>query len=71
MRETPIDLDLSALFGSSPKTIMEDVSAAQQFEAISYNAKEIKHYIEEVLQLEAVASKDWLTNKWTAVLPDA
>ena len=61
--ETPIDLDLSALFGSSPKTIMEDVSAAQQFEAISYNAKEIKHYIEEVLQLEAVASKDWLTNK--------
>ena len=62
-KETPIDLDLSALFGSSPKTIMEDVSAAQQFEAISYNAKEIKHYIEEVLQLEAVASKDWLTNK--------
>ena len=61
--EMPIDLDLSALFGSSPKTIMEDVSAAQQFEAISYNTKEIKHYIEEVLQLEAVASKDWLTNK--------
>ena len=61
--ETPIDLDLSALFGSSPKTIMEDVSAAQQFEAISYNSKELKHYIEEVLQLEAVASKDWLTNK--------
>ena len=61
--ETPIDLDLSALFGSSPKTIMEDVSAAQQFEAIGYNHKEIKHYIEEVLQLEAVASKDWLTNK--------
>ena len=61
--ETPIDLDLSALFGSSPKTIMEDVSATQQFEAIGYNHKEIKHYIEEVLQLEAVASKDWLTNK--------
>ena len=61
--ETPIDLDLSALFGSSPKTIMEDVSAAQQFDDISYHPKEIKHYIEEVLQLEAVASKDWLTNK--------
>ena len=61
--ETPIDLDLSALFGSSPKTIMEDVSASQQFDAISYHSKEIKHYIEEVLQLEAVASKDWLTNK--------
>ena len=61
--EKPIDLELSALFGSSPKTIMEDQIVAQQFDSISYNQKEIKHYIEEVLQLEAVASKDWLTNK--------
>ena len=61
--EKPIDLELSALFGSSPKTIMEDQIVAQQFDSISYNQKEIKLYIEEVLQLEAVASKDWLTNK--------
>jgi phosphoribosylformylglycinamidine synthase len=61
--ETPIDLDLSALFGSSPKTIMEDTSIVQAFSPIVYKQKEIKHYIEQVLQLEAVASKDWLTNK--------
>ena len=61
--ETPIDLDLSALFGSSPKTIMEDTSIANAFRPVEYNSKEIKHYIEQVLQLEAVASKDWLTNK--------
>jgi len=61
--ETPIDLDLSALFGSSPKTIMEDTTIAQAFSPIVYKQKEIKHYIEQVLQLEAVASKDWLTNK--------
>ena len=61
--ETPIDLDLSALFGSSPKTIMEDTSIVRDYQAINYNPKEIKHYIEQVLQLEAVASKDWLTNK--------
>ena len=61
--ETPIDLDLSALFGSSPKTIMEDTSAGHTFSPVEYDNKEIKHYIEQVLQLEAVASKDWLTNK--------
>jgi phosphoribosylformylglycinamidine synthase len=61
--ETPIDLDLSALFGSSPKTIMEDTSIANVFRPVEYNSKEVKHYIEQVLQLEAVASKDWLTNK--------
>ena len=61
--ETPIDLDLSALFGSSPKTIMEDTTIAQAFSPVEYNIKEVKHYIEQVLQLEAVASKDWLTNK--------
>lgn len=61
--ETPIDLDLSALFGSSPKTIMEDTSITQHYRPIEYNQNEIKHYIEQLLQLEAVASKDWLTNK--------
>lgn len=61
--ETPIDLDLSALFGSSPKKIMEDTSIEYEFSPVKYDSKEIKHYVEQVLQLEAVASKDWLTNK--------
>ena len=61
--ETPIDLELSALFGSSPKTVMEDQTFEYKFDEIDYDLKHIKHYIENVLQLEAVASKDWLTNK--------
>ncbi len=58
-----IDLKLSALFGSSPKTIMEDTSLNHKYDELSYSQKEIKHYIKKVLQIEAVASKDWLTNK--------
>ena len=61
--ETPIDLDLSALFGSSPKTVMSDQTVEASYATISYDAQQIKEYISSVLQLEAVASKDWLTNK--------
>ena len=61
--ETPIDLNLSDLFGSSPKTIIEDTSINYQYEELSYSQKEIKNYLEKVLQIEAVACKDWLTNK--------
>ena len=59
----PIDLNLDALFGSAPKTIMNDQTLAQHFQPISYDASKIHHYLEHVLQLEAVACKDWLTNK--------
>ena len=61
--ETPIDLNLSDLFGSSPKTIIEDTSINYQYAELSYSQKEIKNYLEKVLQIEAVACKDWLTNK--------
>ena len=62
-KETPIDLDLSALFGSSPKTVMQDQSLTPGFEALSYQRSDLISYIQSVLQLEAVACKDWLTNK--------
>ena len=61
--ETPIDLKLSAFFGSSPKTVMEDTSISHLYGELSYTKKEIEKYIVKVLQIEAVASKDWLTNK--------
>ena len=61
--ETPIDLELSALFGSSPKTIMNDQSVVALYAPIEYNINLLEEYISAVLQLEAVASKDWLTNK--------
>ena len=62
-KETPVDLDLSALFGSSPKTTMEDNSLSSPFSPLEYDPNKLNTYLKNVLQLEAVASKDWLTNK--------
>ncbi|MDF0706116.1 phosphoribosylformylglycinamidine synthase [Flagellimonas okinawensis] len=61
--ETPMNLELSDMFGSSPKTIMEDKSAQQKYPALAYSLEHFHDYLEQVLQLEAVACKDWLTNK--------
>ncbi|SDQ65834.1 phosphoribosylformylglycinamidine synthase [Flagellimonas zhangzhouensis] len=61
--ETPMNLELSDMFGSSPKTIMDDKTAQQKYPALSYSLENFHDYLEQVLQLEAVASKDWLTNK--------
>lgn len=61
--EKPVDWSLAYMFGSSPKTILEDETAQINFEKGVYDSKLIVHYIKEVLQLEAVACKDWLTNK--------
>ena len=59
----PIDLHLDALFGSSPKTIMKDKHQKINFESIALDEKLLHSYLEKVLSLEAVACKDWLTNK--------
>lgn len=61
--EKPIDLELSDMFGSSPKTIMEDKSLNASYEAVAYDADKLADYLSQVLKLEAVACKDWLTNK--------
>src|SRR5690606_485395 len=51
------------MFGSSPKTIMEDKTVAVNYSAPEYSQEKIHEYLDRVLQLEAVACKDWLTNK--------
>lgn len=61
--ENPIDWNLSHMFGSSPKTILEDQTQAPNFAEVSYDIKKLQEYLNGVLQLEAVACKDWLTNK--------
>jgi phosphoribosylformylglycinamidine synthase len=61
--ETPMDFELVDLFGSTPKTIMNDTSIAPRFAPIHYQVSELSHYLKNVLQLEAVGCKDWLTNK--------
>ena len=60
---SPMDLALEDMFGSSPKTIMDDQTIIRDYKAVTYDQKDLKTYISQVLQLEAVACKDWLTNK--------
>ena len=61
--DKPMDLALEDMFGSSPKTIMNDVTVARNYGNIDYNPDKFYNYLDQVLQLEAVACKDWLTNK--------
>ncbi len=61
--ETPMDLALEDMFGSSPKTIMTDKTVQRNYKNPRYKTKNLHIYLEQVLQLEAVACKDWLTNK--------
>nr|AWJ66329.1 phosphoribosylformylglycinamidine synthase / Phosphoribosylformylglycinamidine synthase, glutamine amidotransferase subunit [uncultured bacterium] len=62
-KEKPMDLALEDMFGSSPKTIMVDQNIDRKYEAVKYTVADIQTYVRKVLQLEAVACKDWLTNK--------
>ncbi len=59
----PMDLHLDDMFGSSPKTIMSDTKVDRKYAEISYKESHLHDYLESVLKLEAVACKDWLTNK--------
>ncbi|WP_276389935.1 phosphoribosylformylglycinamidine synthase [Eudoraea chungangensis] len=59
----PMDLDIADMFGSSPKTIMKDQHIERPYAELSYSIENFQDYLEAVLQLEAVAAKDWLTNK--------
>jgi phosphoribosylformylglycinamidine synthase len=69
----PIDLKIEDFFGKPPKTILIDSSVPhpQEGGALSdtnssgliYDKSKLSDYLTELLQLEAVACKDWLTNK--------
>ena len=59
----PIDLAMSDMFGNSPKTVMTDNTVERTYQSADYTQNDLDKYIENVLQLEAVACKDWLTNK--------
>ena len=61
--EKPMDYALEDFFGSSPKTIMTDKTVNTNYAALTYSTQNIPTYLNQVLQLEAVACKDWLTNK--------
>lgn len=59
----PIDIKLEYMFGKPPRTIMRDHTVEESYQPVVYKESELHHYLENVLQLEAVACKDWLTNK--------
>ncbi|MFC2335613.1 MAG: phosphoribosylformylglycinamidine synthase subunit PurQ, partial [Prevotella sp.] len=59
----PFDLDVAQMFGHSPKTVMTDVTVEHHYEGVTYTTNKLDSYLKDVLQLEAVACKDWLTNK--------
>ncbi|MCF8388466.1 MAG: phosphoribosylformylglycinamidine synthase [Bacteroidales bacterium] len=61
--EAPINIDLGYLFGKPPKTELTDTTTVKKYSEIKYDPEKFEEYLENVLQLEAVACKDWLINK--------
>ena len=59
----PFDLDVAQMFGHSPKTIMRDSTVERHYQDVEYDPARLQEYVRRVLQMEAVACKDWLTNK--------
>ena len=61
--EKPIDLSLFQMFGNTPVTYLKGKTVAPTYKKVTYDNSKIYNYTKQLLQLEAVASKDWLTNK--------
>ena len=59
----PIDLAMEDMFGNSPKTVMRDNTVSRSYASAVTDESHIEEYLRGVLSLEAVACKDWLTNK--------
>src|SRR5210317_664759 len=61
--EKALDLDLIDLFGNAPKMVLSDTDNQRDYASIRFELEHFHDYLEAVLRLEAVACKDWLTNK--------
>ena len=61
--QNPIDWHLADMFGTPPRTVLNDKTINPKFTRVAYEPVKLNEYLEKVLQLEAVACKDWLTNK--------
>jgi phosphoribosylformylglycinamidine synthase len=61
--QRPLDMQLNDFFGKPPRTVMHDTTLKEGFKAPEYDSGQISTYLNKVLQLEAVACKEWLTNK--------
>ncbi|MGL5914509.1 MAG: phosphoribosylformylglycinamidine synthase, partial [Bacteroidales bacterium] len=62
--ERPINLLLDDMFGNPPKTILKDEQQVSSKKPVEIDVgNDWEGLLEEVLKLESVACKDWLTNK--------
>jgi phosphoribosylformylglycinamidine synthase len=61
--EKPMDLELVDMFGKPPRTIMDDRTLNTRYKRIPYKVSNVALDLEGLMQMEAVACKDWLTNK--------
>lgn len=62
----PVSLPIEVLIGNSPEMVLEDSSIPLTTKPLSFspqNGADIVAQLEQVLSLEGVACKDWLTNK--------
>lgn len=59
----PIDIKLNLFLGLPIKTTISDDSVEKIFPEPDYKLIEFEKYLRNVLRLESVACKDWLTNK--------
>ncbi|MBP6609775.1 MAG: phosphoribosylformylglycinamidine synthase [Paludibacter sp.] len=61
--QTPINLKLEDMFGKPPRMVITDNTIEEHYAAPEISEDQLQTYIENVLQVESVACKDWLTNK--------
>lgn len=61
--EKPINLQMQDMIGRPPRTIITDSTVENKYQAVETDDSKVEEYLNNVLQLEAVACKDWLTNK--------
>ncbi len=61
--QKPINMPLDYMFGKPPRTVITDNTIEEKFSAVETEEEKIQEYIQNVLQVESVACKDWLTNK--------
>jgi len=61
--QKPIDLKLNYLIGKPPRTVITDQTIEEHFAPVEISEEKLLEYIQNVLQVESVACKDWLTSK--------
>ncbi len=61
--KNPVDIQLEYLLGHPPARIIQDQTVSVSFEELEWEPELIVEYVRQLVQMEAVACKDWLTNK--------